>query len=122
MSTSTWWSKSHAEIETTEICKKRIVHFYNRLKKSFLIEVTLIGNKYNRRKFFHLFNFSLFVVVFQNISQMHILGDPKYAEQLNGAKIINTFYGPYHDTHIKFNHDFNYHGDEFISIWQVIIA
>jgi hypothetical protein len=61
---------------------------------------------------------SLFVVVFQNISQTHILGDPKYAEQLDGAK-INPFY---HDTHIKFNHDFNYHDDEFISIWQVIIA
>jgi hypothetical protein len=29
--------------------------------------------------------------------------------------------GPYHDTLIKFNHDSNYHGDEFISFWQVII-
>jgi hypothetical protein len=30
--------------------------------------------------------------------------------------------GPYHDTLIKFNHDSNYDGDEFISFWQVIIA
>jgi hypothetical protein len=30
--------------------------------------------------------------------------------------------GPYHGTLIKFNHDSNYLGDEFISFWQVTIA
>jgi hypothetical protein len=30
--------------------------------------------------------------------------------------------GPYHDTLIKFNHDSNYPGDEFVSFWQVITA
>jgi hypothetical protein len=33
--------------------------------------------------------------------------------------------GPYYDsddTLIKFNHDANYLGDKFISLWQVIIA
>jgi hypothetical protein len=32
------------------------------------------------------------------------------------------YIGPYHDTLIKFNHDSNYDGDEFISFWNVIIA
>jgi hypothetical protein len=30
--------------------------------------------------------------------------------------------GRYHDTLIKFNHDSNYDGDEFISFWNIIIA
>jgi hypothetical protein len=37
-------------------------------------------------------------------------------------RLENDFNGPYLDTLIKFNHDFNYHGDEFISFWQVISA
>jgi hypothetical protein len=32
-------------------------------------------------------------------------------------KNIPKHNGPYHDTLIKFNHDSNYLGDEFISFW-----
>jgi hypothetical protein len=36
--------------------------------------------------------------------------------------VIYQHIGPYHDTLVKFNHDSNYLGDEFITFWQVIIA
>jgi hypothetical protein len=35
---------------------------------------------------------------------------------------MSDVYRPYHNTLIKFNHDFNYHSDKSISFWQVIIA
>jgi hypothetical protein len=122
---------SHVEIIETYFCKKKTFYLtYSRVKYNiFNYWIFLNNSRVKPLQAFQNPYFLLIIWIYQFAAvncQIRKFKITKLKQQvmptIDSTYFVENNYGPCHNIRIKFNHDSNYLGDEFISFWQVIIA